>query len=607
MKGVGEIASPRQDLSLSVAGLTVGVRNGPAIIEDVSMELLPSEIVGVVGESGSGKTTLGLSLLGYCRPGAEVRSGTLELGGVRVAMDGSMRTLRGRAIAYVPQDPGQALNPALRIRAAIEDIVRAHRERSAGLPEISTLLEAVNLPSSAEFSRRFPHQISGGQKQRVSIAMALSCHPGVVVLDEPTTGLDVETQSRILDELLRLRAEYRIAMIYVTHDLAVVGKIADRIAVMYAGRIVEQGPTAALLSRPRHPYTRGLLLSIPDHRRPRRLEPMRGIAVSVGEWPKGCPFAPRCPQATSECEQSVPPSTPVTSGHEVRCFRWESTPPVSDDARAGSWISPDTESEVVLEVRHLRAEHRGRGTTVVAAADISFQIRRGECLALVGESGSGKTTIARAIAGLHADVSGEILLAGSSLTPEARRRSVAERRRIQLVVQNPKDALNPRHTVRQSIARPIRVLRDRSTLSNGVDGEIDSLLERVRLPQRIANSYPDELSGGETQRVAIARALAADPELMICDEITSALDVSVQAAVLRLLRELQTDFGLSLLFITHNLGLVATIADDLLVLEDGVICERGVTSSVLGNPQHQYTKRLIAAAPSVDDSMADRI
>lgn len=588
---------------LSATDVRVEIPSGDRIVEDVDLQLRAGEILGIVGESGSGKTTLARALLGYSSPGAAISHGRLKIGGAPMEMSDRMRSSRGSVIAYIPQNPGRALNPSLRIGAAIEDLLRAHRPDAVGRDgEIERLLEIVNLEATSEFARRFPHQISGGQQQRVRIAMALSCSPSVVVLDEPTTGLDVVTQARILAELLRLRDEQNVSMIYVTHDLAVVSRIADRIAVMYAGRIVEIGATEQIVRRPRHPYTRGLLSSAPDHLRPRALEPMPGIAAGVGDRPPGCAFAPRCPQRTPVCVEGMPGLSEAGPGLAVRCFHADETPPMKLETAQRTSRSEADEAPV-LGVRHLRAEHGSGRHFVIAAEDISFDVARGMCVALVGESGSGKTTIARTVAGLHPIAAGEITLLGKPLASKARGRSVEDRRRIQIIFQNPADALNPRRTIGEAIERPARQLR-------GMDGrsaraEVRGLLEQVRLPARLAGRYPGELSGGECQRASIARALAAGPELLLCDEVTSALDVSVQAAVLALLDDLRRELGVSLLFITHDLGVVATIADEVIVLDQGQICERGATDSVLNDPQSEYTKRLLAAAPSVAGAIDD--
>ncbi len=577
--------------ALRATNLRVELSNGDAIIESVDLELQPGEILGLVGESGSGKTTTALSIFGYNTAPQKLAAGEVVIAGRELRTKRDFQEARGELVSYVPQNPGTALNPSLRIGAAVLDMVRQPTEKQ----DAPALLERVGLPAGLEFARRYPHQLSGGQQQRVCIAASLASNPVVVVLDEPTTGLDVVTQDRILKELLRLRDEEHVAMLYITHDLAVVAQVANRIAVMYAGHIVEQGPAAEILYRPRHPYTRGLMAATPDHLRPRELEAMPGTAVGVGERPPGCPFAPRCPQRQPRCESESPPPEQIDPNHSVRCFEWQSTPAVG-------WVAfvpkaPPAETAPLLTVESLGAEYRSGRERVVAAEDISFGVRPHGCVALVGESGSGKTTIARAIAGLHPPSHGQIVLDGKVLQPLARKRTVEDRRRIQIVFQNPAEALNPRHSVADEIARPARLLQGMG--SRAAAAEVERLLEAVRLPARIARRYPRELSGGERQRVAIARALAAGPDVLVCDEITSALDVSVQAVVLELLRELRSEFGLSVIFISHDLGVVATIAEQVLVLNEGVICERGPTAEVLGSPQHPYTQRLLAAAPSL--------
>jgi peptide/nickel transport system ATP-binding protein len=588
---------------LQARDLRVELASGAAIIEDVNLELRAGEVLGLVGESGSGKTTTALSIFGYHERGVRAAGGQIEIVDQVLGDEQTFRRARGRLVSYVPQNPAMALNPSMRIANAIEDMIRAHRGTAASDTAVPDLLERVGLPPDSGFARRFPHQLSGGQQQRVCIAVALASGPAVVVLDEPTTGLDVITQARILQELASLRDKEQVAMLYITHDLAVVSEIANRIAVMYAGRIVEQGPPDEILRAPRHPYTRGLMASTPDHVRPRKLEAMSGIAVGVGERPPGCAFAPRCPQRVARCATDLPALEETSDGHLVRCFEWQSTPAIE-------WVAPELEAaasasdaaaSTVLEVTHLRAEYRSRHGTVVAASDVSFSLKEGGCVALVGESGSGKTTIARVVAGLHPLAAGEISLRGEVLPTLAHRRTREQRRRIQIVFQNPGEALNPRHTVSSSIARPARILRGLSR--RRADDEVRRLLEAVRLPARVAERYPAELSGGECQRVAVARALAGGPDVLVCDEITSALDVSVQAVVLELLRDLRESLGVSLIFITHDLGVVSAVAERVLVLREGSLCEEGTVADVLERPQHEYTQRLLEAAPSLSATL----
>jgi peptide/nickel transport system ATP-binding protein len=588
---------------IRVEDLCIHLQTGEPVVAGVSFDVCAGEIVGLVGESGSGKTTTALALLGYTRPGVVIDGGTVEVGGESVlGRDGRMlRALRGKTVSYVPQDPGGALNPSLRIGDAILDVLRAHRAGGGGDESVHSALARVELGSDPRFSHRYPHQLSGGQQQRVTIAMACVCDPPVAVLDEPTTGLDVLTQDRILAELRRLRDEDGMAMVYVTHDLAVVAQMADRIVVMYAGRIVEDGPAAEVIERPRHPYTRALVEAIPDFRHPRALRGIAGVSVGVGDWPAGCTFAPRCVHRQLRCEETLPALEPTVPGHNVRCMRWmeldlhERAAPVGRGAREAAPEPPAP----LLAVTGLEARYRSSRSMRPAVDAVSFTVEPGRCVALVGESGSGKTTIGRCIAGLHIPVAGTIAFDGAPIAGTARKRPLEVRRRIQIVFQNPFESLNPRQRVRSAIVRPLRVLRRLPRAE--AEREVGELLERVKLPTRLGDRFPVELSGGERQRVAIARALAARPDLLICDEVTSALDVSVQAAVLELLQELQRELHLSMLFITHNLGVVACVADTVLVMDQGSLCETGSVSSVLASPSHDYTRRLLEAAPCLPD------
>ncbi len=582
--------------TLEVEGLRVELTSGAPVVEDVSLSVSAGTTLALVGESGSGKTTVALALLGFARRGMRIAAGEIVVGGQRMplANERAARLLRGRYISHVPQDPSASLNPSLRIRDAIGDIVRAHMRNVPRPQVVSAALDKVHLPSTPEFQHRFPHQLSGGQQQRVVIANALVCTPPLIVLDEPTTGLDVVTQARILAEIKRLHVDEGIAMVYVSHDLAVVSQIADRVAVMYGGRVVEEGPVEEMLRAPRHPYTRGLLDAIPDHLVERRLHGIPGVAVGVSDKPAGCAFAPRCAQRIDRCTVETPPFFTVGPGHQARCFEWERTPQ-DDRAAATVGLSRSHTGRPLLVVEHLTAVHHGRAETIVAANDVSFTVDVGECVGLVGESGSGKTTIARCVAGLHVPASGRILLDGVPLERRARERAREARRRCQIVFQNPYDSLNPRRRVGDEIARAAVVLRNLSR--RDARNETERLLELVRLPARLASRFPGELSGGERQRVAIARAAVTQPDLIICDEITSALDVSVQAAVIDLLIELRETFELALLFITHDLGVIRSVADRLLVLDGGLVCEEGRVDEVFAAPASARTRELLEAAP----------
>ena len=588
------------DAAVRVQHLSLALQSGEPIVADVSFEVAGGELVGVVGESGSGKTTLALALLGFTRPGVRITSGTIHVGGQpAVGQDaGRLRSLRGKVVSYVPQDPGGALNPSLRIGDAVLDVLRAHRAAGAA-SEDSVVAALTRVELSDVFRRRYPHQLSGGQQQRVTIAMATACEPAVAVLDEPTTGLDVLTQERILAELLRLKNEEQMAMVYVSHDLAVVGKIADRILVMYAGRVLESGPTEAVIGQPRHPYTKALVAAIPDVNHPRAPRGIAGVALGVGEWPDGCAFAPRCEHRLPQCEAAVPELVETAPGHLARCWRWQQIAAHEQPMPPALSVAAARAATPLLEVAGLGARYRSARAERPAVDDVSFVVEQGRCVALVGESGSGKSTIGRCIAGLHVPASGRMLFDGDELEGQARSRPLEHRRRIQIVFQNPFESLNPRHRVRSSIQRPLRVLRQLPGAAAAK--EVGELLELVRLPKRLGDRFPVELSGGERQRIAIARALAAQPDLLVCDEVTSALDVSVQAAVLELLQELQRGLFLSMFFITHDLGVVACIADSVLVMDRGSICETGPVHTVLSAPTHEYTRRLLQAAPRLTE------
>jgi peptide/nickel transport system ATP-binding protein len=580
---------------LEVTRLEVRVTGGPAIVEDVTFSLAAGEVLGVVGESGCGKTTTGVALLGRERRGTHVTNGSVRILGTEILQlpEDKRRLLRGKLISYIPQEPGTALNPSLRIRDQIREILRAHAPERNSDAFIGELLTRVGLPGDRPFARRFPHQLSGGQQQRVAIAAALAAGPAVLVLDEPTTGLDVATQALILEEIRRLQRELNVAMVYISHDLAVVASIADHAIVMYAGRIVEDGPIAQVLYSPRHPYTHGLVSSVPDHHSPRRLRGIAGVVVGIGERPPGCAFESRCSQAHSQCKSQAPELEEVGPDHRARCLFWHDTPPLLREPPLQ--VKAALAQPALLSISSLSAGYHSSAGHIAAVRSVSFAIKPSEAVALVGESGSGKTTIARCIAGLHIDGSGEMIFDGQQLPWGAKNRSRELRRTIQIVFQNPYDSLNPRQSIQQQIARPARLLRGMSR--SEAKREAQTMLGHVRLPVRTADRYPHELSGGERQRAAIARALIAQPSLLVCDEITSALDVSVQGAVLDLLADLQARLGLALLVISHDLGVVASVADRVIVLHTGQIREQAPTRQLLRTPQDEYTKMLLETAP----------
>ena len=571
--------------------------SGAPIVDDISFSIGPGEVFGMVGESGSGKTTIGTALLGHARSGVRIAGGRVLIDGVEVLSlaPESLRDVRGRLVAYVPQDPSTALNPALRIGRQLLEVFEFHDlggSRAERMKRVCWGLAEVGLPGDDEFLGRWPHQLSGGQQQRVCLAMAFLAEPRAIVLDEPTTGLDVTTQARILGIIRNLCGQHHAAALYITHDLAVVSTLADRVLVLYAGRLAEVASRERLFSAAAHPYTAGLLASIPEVTQRRQFRAIPGRAPAPGSRPLACSFAPRCSLRLDRCATQAPPTVTVAAGHQARCHRAGQVQPPLLHVSSGPGRMVEIH-DPLLSVRTLDVEYRGR--RVVHGVDLD--LLPGECVALVGESGSGKTTLSRAIVGLLAPSAGRIELAGDPLPGHARQRSVQQRRAIQYIFQNPYGSLNPRHTIGEIVGAPLRQLSGASRAETARD--VEAALDRVGLEPRAAGRYPDELSGGERQRVAIARALACRPDVLICDEITSALDVSVQAAILDLLQRLQADDQLTMLFVTHNLALVRSLAARVAVLRNGALLELAAVDHVLDRPRSPYAAELIRHTPTL--------
>ena len=573
---------------------------GNDIVDEVTLSIQPGRVLGLVGESGSGKTTVGLAVLGHARRGVRIAGGNIRIGDTEMLQlgDDDRRRARGALVSYVPQDPASSLNPALRIGMQLMEVLEAHDfggSDEARRARVKEMMGEVLLPQDDDYLQRYPHQLSGGQQQRVGLAMAFACRPSVIVLDEPTTGLDVSTQEHVLATIRSLTREHGVAALYITHDLAVVADLADDVAVMYAGRVVEEGPVREIFRNPAHPYTRHLVAAAPDIAGGKHMVGLVGRAPQPGKRPHGCAFALRCQLAEDRCREAFPSVVSVGDSHGARCIRIGQVPAAT--IAAPLVRGERRAAEAVLVASGVSAGYAGK--TVVH--DVSLTLRKGECLALVGESGSGKTTVSRAIGGLLRQWSGSITIEGKELGRTARSRSVEERLGIQYVFQNPYGSLNPRKTVRESISRPLLIA---GKSKNEADVAVQDVLSKVSLPNSYANKYPDQLSGGERQRVAIARALVSNPTVLLCDEVTSALDVLVQASIVDLLGRLRKELGLAMLFVTHNLPLVRSIADEVAVMSEGRIVEFGTAEEVIGNPREEYTKRLIAATPSIERSMA---
>ena len=483
------------------------------IVDDISFDIGPGEVLGLVGESGSGKTTAALALLGHTRRGAEIAGGSVRVGDTEVLTLGrdQRRRLRGRVISYVPQDPAAALNPALRIGTQLLETLEVHGFGESGderRQRVAEMMREVALPDAPAYLRRYPHELSGGQQQRIGLAMAFACRPRVIVLDEPTTGLDVTTQAHVLGTVRELAAAHHVAALYVSHDLAVVGTLAARVAVMYAGRIVELGPAGELFHSPAHPYTRRLVGAIPHLTGRRDLVGIPGRAPSPGTRPSGCAFVPRCTMAEERCSAAMPPLRALTEHHDVRCVRAEEVrvqAPMT--AGEGGDVAALPAGEGVLVLNGVNAFYGA----LKVLHDVDLAVAPHECLALVGESGSGKTTLARSIAGLHRQRTGEILLNGAPLAAGARQRPREVRRSIQYVFQNPYGSLNPRRTIGEIVRQPLELF---GAGGREADAQVGEMLERVSLTKAYVHRYPDQLSGGERQRVAIARALVCRPDVL---------------------------------------------------------------------------------------------
>jgi peptide/nickel transport system ATP-binding protein len=601
---MSDLLTPAEDdseLLLAVDRLKVVMAGSTTdVVDDVSFTVGAGEVLGLVGESGSGKTTVALALMGYARRGLEIGGGSVLLEGQEVIgrSAAELRSLRGAAVAYVAQDPTSALNPALKVGTQLREIFAAHPgEQTGGSVDdrIGELLLEVRLDQVSRALESYPHQLSGGQQQRVMLAMAFACRPKLIVLDEPTTGLDVTTQRHVLDSIRGLCRIYRVGAVYVSHDLAVVADIANTIGVMYAGRLVEFGPAARVFRAPGHPYTRGLLRAIPSPTRAHVLEGMEGQPPRPGARPSGCFFAARCEFAEDACGIEFPARNDLDfAGHWARCIR---AAEVSQLPALGEL--PLREHLPLVEADRPLLRIEGLNATYVdkpVLYDVSVEVRPQRCLAVVGESGAGKTTLARCIVGLHNSWTGTIEFDGTALAHDRRKRPRDVIRSLQYVFQNPYTSLNPRKTVGRLVEQPLRELFDLPRAER--DSRVIAALEDAALNAEYLNRYPDQLSGGERQRVAIARALVSEPKLLVCDEVTSALDVSVQAAIVELLHRLKSERGLTLVLITHNLALVRSLADDVVILRDGRVVEQG--QAVLDSPQTDYSAQLLADVPSLE-------
>lgn len=616
-----------KDPILEVNGLTVAYRHGNVwqeAVREMSLKINPGETYGLVGESGSGKTTFALAVMRYLGKEAAILSGEIYLSGVNLLAlnEGELRQVWGNQISFVPQNPISSLNPSLKVGAQLEEAILQHLDLTAQEAKQYALswLEKVRLPDPSQVTERYPHQISGGMQQRVLIAMALSTNPQLLILDEPTTNLDVTTQSKILDLIRELIDGGKTGVLYVTHNLGVIAQLCDRVAVIYASELLEDATTEELFHVPLHPYTRGLLDSIPrlgDTKDSIQLQAIDGEIPGIGAGPSGCIFRDRCPIAIDIC-LTRPPLFPCKENHYSRCHRWEELPQgeISAHQRPSptfrGFIPEDSTESTTLKVEDLSVHfplprsfrdviQNQERMKVRAVNTVDFKVQPGKTLGLVGESGSGKTTIARAIMGLEKKTHGSIEFLEVPLPEKISQRHIDVLCQLQIVFQNPEEALNPYHPIGETLRRPFIRLLDLS--QNEADSRVSRLMEAVRLPANYESRLPWQLSGGEIQRVAIARAIAAKPELVILDEPVSSLDVSVQAAIINLIEELQIDQGNSSILISHNIAVVGYLADQIAVMYLGSILEVSGSDDLYQPPHHPYTEALISSIPIADPSV----
>ena len=611
---------------LDVENLTISYRIGkrwiPAV-RDFHLRLAPGHIVGLVGESGSGKSTVALALMHYLSSNGRVESGgRLEFAGEDLLSksDAEMRSIWARRVKLVPQNAGAALNPSMKIGAQVTEVLGAAMGTGGAEAEHAMLqmFHDVNLVDPEKVADRYPHQLSGGMQQRVVIAMALITNPELLILDEPTTGLDVTTEAVILDLVRGLMAERDTGVIYITHNLGVVAQLCERVLVLYAGEIMEEAPVDQLFALPRHPYSLGLLNSVPrlgQSKVDSRLHSISGNPPALAELTRGCVFADRCEFVIDKCRVEKPPLEQLGDGRAARCFRWEEVDPSllgpAVGASEGERVlqREDADTDTLMRVTNLKKHFpvaksledwlRGKTPAPIRAVDgVNLTLGAGQTLGLVGESGSGKTTLSRLIIGLQERTGGELELLGMDIRNSVRERSPDVLSKLQMVFQNPQNSLNPYLSVRQALRRPLVKLRGMTPA--GAEAEVMQLLRRVNLREDYADRFPDELSGGEKQRVVIARAFASDPDLIICDEPVSALDVSVQSAVLNLLARLQEEHGSAYLFISHDLAVVGYLSDVIAVMYLGQLFEVGAASDLFQPPYHPYTEALVSAIPVAD-------
>ena len=618
-----------QEALLSVQNLKTYFRTPEGLaraVDGISFDIAPNEIFALVGESGCGKSVTALSVIQLvAQPAGFIAGGAIYYNGQDITRlpEVEKRKIQGNDIAMVFQEPMTSLNPVFTVGSQISEAIRQHQNLrgNAARNAAIEMLDLVGIPEPAARYDEYPHQMSGGMKQRVMIAMALSCRPGLLIADEPTTALDVTIQAQILELIQRLQQELQMAVLLITHDLGVVANIADRVAVMYAGKIAEMGTWEQLYKTPQHPYTVKLLESTPARdKRGTQLHTITGRVPKATAYNDGCRFADRCPKVMDGCETIAPTLHAVNgSEHNVACHLYNPEPPFNATKTSAVRLELETDTEKTetsptqtedtqsqFQVKNLCVHYpiqkgifKRTVGYVYAVDDVTLDIPRGKTLALVGESGSGKTSFGKAILRLGVPVKGDLVYNGTNIATTTRQEMHPYRKRMQIIFQDPYASLNPRMTVGAIIQEGMQAHGIGESVEER-EHRVAELMQRVGLSPDMVTRYPHEFSGGQRQRIGIARCLAVDPEFIVCDEATSALDVSVQAQILNLLKSLQNDFNLTYLFITHNLSVVEYFADEVAVMYLGRIVERGATEEIFDAPKHPYTRALLSAVPKMD-------
>ena len=597
---------------LSVRDMDITYYSGqvefPAI-RGTSFEIMAGEAFGLVGESGSGKSTVAYAIMQYLASNGKIARGEVTFNGTNLLTMSSTELLglRGLKVSMVPQDPLTSLNPSHLVGNQVSEILKIHYKMSESEAHSKAveMLAQVHLPAPELTAKKYPHQISGGQQQRVLIAMAFCTNPDLLIMDEPTTGLDVTTQARILDLIREMKQTHGTAILYITHNLGVVKNLCDRLAIIYAGEVVEEGDVAAVFQCPAHPYTRGLLSCIPKiytHKAQRKLDAIEGFLPDLAALQPGCIFAPRCIDARERCHKQTPPWQEIGARRRSKCFFTEFEEHAVDEG-LDSLRASSPSKKALVRVDHLKKLYPTKRGELRAVDDTSFTCKQGEILGIVGESGCGKTTMARCVVGLEDRSGGKISFDGQDIGV-IQKRSKAMRRKIQMVFQNPEATLNPQKTVEEIIARPLAIYN--VVAREKRHERVLELLESVNLGERYLSRFPHEISGGEKQRVGIARAFATEPELIVLDEPISSLDVSVQAGILNLLIELQHKHNIAYIFIGHNLSVIRHLCNRIIVVYMGRICEVGTPDQLFEPPYHPYTEALLSAVPVVEPSIEQR-